>query len=125
MQTECIADRFGFAAVEKRRVEAGFDGGSISSDAGGLLLGSTDRAIGLLDRFASCFTDVRREDLIEHSVRTLVGQRIFGIALGYEDVVDHDELRHDPILAVLRDEGLEPFDFAPFDQEVEVIRSRL
>src|ERR1700756_3634997 len=64
-------------------------------------LGATDRAIGLIDRFAACFRDERREDLIEHEVATLVGQRVFGIALGYEDLNDHDELRHDPLMAVL------------------------
>jgi len=99
MQTECSADLFGFARVEGRAVIAGFDGGEITSDAGGLLLG--DRAIGMVDRFARCFTDSRSQELVEHTVATMVGQRVFGIALGYEDVVDHDELRHDPILAVL------------------------
>ena len=82
-------------------VEAAFDGGLVSSDSGALLLGATDRAIGLIDRFAACFHDERREDLIEHEVATLVGQRVFGIALGYEDLNDHDELRHDPLMAVL------------------------
>ncbi|MGH8519230.1 MAG: IS1380 family transposase [Panacagrimonas sp.] len=101
MPTECSADLFGFAPVEGREVVAAFDGGAISSDAGALLLGATDRAIGLMGRFASCFEDVRRQDLIEHEVVTLVGQRVFGIALGYEDVNDHDQLRHDPVLAVL------------------------
>jgi hypothetical protein len=92
---------FGFAPVEGRRVEASFDGGMITSDAGGLLLGSTDRAIGLIDRFAQCFADHRDPELIEHQVRTLVGQRVLGLALGYEDLNDHDHLRHDPLLAVL------------------------
>ena len=80
---------------------AGFDGGRITSDAGGLLLGAADRAVGLIDRFARCFRDRRSEELIEHRVATMVGQRVFGIALGYQDVVAHDELRHDPIMAVL------------------------
>jgi hypothetical protein len=101
MQTECSADLFGFARVEGRAVIAGFDGGEITSDAGGLLLGAADRAIGMVERFARCFTDRRSQELVEHTVATMVGQRVFGIALGYEDVVDHDELRHDPILAVL------------------------
>ncbi len=101
MQTECSADLFGFARVEGRSVVAAFDGGKITSDAGALLLGATDRAIGLIDRFAGCFTDSRSPELVEHTVATLVGQRIFGIALGYEDLIDHDELRHDPIMAVL------------------------
>ena len=80
---------------------AAFDGGSITSDAGALLLRETDRAIGLVSRFAACFYDQRRQDLVEHQVATLVGQRVFGIALGYEDLIDHDELRHDPMMAVL------------------------
>ncbi len=101
MPTECSADLFGFAPVEGREVVACFDGGAITSDAGALLLGATDRAIGLMGRFAACFHDERRQDLIEHEVMTLVGQRVFGIALGYEDLNDHDELRHDPMMAVL------------------------
>jgi hypothetical protein len=92
---------FGFARVEGRAVVAGFDGGRTTSDAGALLLGATDRAIRLVERFAGCFTDSRAPELIEHEVATLVGQRVFGIALGYEDLVDHDELRHDPTMAVL------------------------
>ncbi|HEX6121263.1 MAG TPA: IS1380 family transposase [Dongiaceae bacterium] len=101
MPTECIPDLFDFAHIEGRAVVAGFDGGAITSDAGGLLLGATDRAIGLVDRFAGCFEDRRCQALIEHEVTTLVGQRVFGIALGYEDLNDHDRLRHDPLLAVL------------------------
>jgi hypothetical protein len=101
MQTECSADLFGFAPVAGRAVVAGFDGGKMTSDAGALLLGATDRAIGLIERFAACFTDGRGAELTEHEVSTVVGQRVFGIALGYEDLVDHDQLRHDPTLAVL------------------------
>jgi hypothetical protein len=101
MPTDCSADLFGFAPVEGREVVAAFDGGAITSDAGALLLGAADRAIGMMDRFAACFHDIRRQDLIEHEVVTLVGQRVFGIALGYEDLNDHDELRHDPMMAVL------------------------
>jgi hypothetical protein len=87
--------------VEGRAVEAAFDAGLVTSEAGALLLGATDRAIGMMDRFGACFHDERRQDLIEHEVTTLVGQRVFGIALGYEDLNDHDELRHDPMMAVL------------------------
>jgi hypothetical protein len=101
MRTECSADLFGFAAVAGRAVVAGFDGGAITSDAGALLLGGTDRAIRMVERFAQCFHDGRDPARIEHAVGTLVGQRVFGIALGYEDLVDHDELRHDPVLTVL------------------------
>jgi hypothetical protein len=101
MQTECIPDLFGFAPVEGRAVVASFDGGAITSDAGGLLLGAADGAIRLIERFAKCFKDHRRQELIEHAVGTLVGQRVFALALGYEDLNDHDRLRHDPLMAVL------------------------
>lgn len=101
MRTQCSASSLEFARVESRAVVAAFDGGAITSDAGGLLLGATDRTLGLMDRLAGCFTDHRRAGLTEHSLRTLVGQRVFGIALGYEDLNDHDELRHDPVLATL------------------------
>src|SRR6476660_9623293 len=101
MPTECSPDFFGFEPVEGRAVVAAFDAGAVTSDAGALLLGATDRTIRMMDRLASCFDDVRCPELIEHQVVTLVGQRVFGIALGYEDLNDHDELRHDPMLAVL------------------------
>jgi hypothetical protein len=101
MPTECSASLFEFAPVEGRRVVAAFDGGAITSDAGALLLGQTDRAIRLTERFAACFTDGRAAELVEHQVMTLVMQRVIGIALGYEDLNDHDHLRCDPVLAVL------------------------
>jgi hypothetical protein len=101
MPTECSAEVFDFGIVEGRSVEAAFDAGLVTSDAGALLLGATDRAIDLVGRFASCFHDERRAEWIEHEVATLVGQRVFAIALGYEDLNDHDELRHDPMMAVL------------------------
>lgn len=94
-----IPSRFDFGVMEV--VEAAFDAGLVTSDAGALLLGATDRAIDLVGRFADCFRDHRRPDLIEHAVGTLVGQRVFGIALGYEDLNDQDELRHDPLMPVL------------------------
>ena len=101
MPTECTPTTMLFAPVERRQVAADFDGGAMTSDAGALLLGASDRAIGLVGRFASCFADARTPELIEHQVATLVGQRVFGIALGYEDLSDHDHLRHDPVMAVL------------------------
>ena len=101
MPTECSPTLFEFASVGRRRVVAGFDGGAITSDAGALLLGEADRAIRLTTRFAACFTDARMAELVEHQVGTMVLQRVVGIALGYEDLNDHDELRHDPVLAVL------------------------
>ena len=101
MLTECNPALFEFAPVEGRQVVAAFDGGAITSDAGAVLLGEADRAIRLTDRFAACFTDTRVAELVEHEVGTMVLQRVVGIALGYEDLNDHDELRHDPVLAVL------------------------
>src|SRR5437588_1819149 len=101
MRAECSAERLDFGTVAGRAVEAAFDAGLVTSDAGALLLGAADRAIDLVGRFASCFHDERRPEYVEHEVATLVGQRVFAIALGYEDLNDHDELRHDPMLAVL------------------------
>src|SRR5271167_5189580 len=101
MQTECSAKPSEFPPVEGRPVVAEFDGGAVTSDAGGLLLGAADKAIGLVGRLAGCFRDARDGRYIEHTVATLVGQRVFAIALGYEDLNDHDELRHDPMMAVL------------------------
>jgi hypothetical protein len=101
MPTQCSSKPRRFAPVEGRSVVASFDGGAITSDAGALLLGATDRGINLVGRFAACFADERDPDRIEHEVATLVGQRVFGIALGYEDLIDHDQIRHDPVLAVL------------------------
>ena len=99
MPTQCIADSLDFGTVEGRSVVGAFNGGLISSDAGALLLGGADKAIRLTERFAACFSDARDPGSIEHEVKTLVGQRVFGIALGYEDLNDHDQLRHDPIMA--------------------------
>jgi DDE family transposase len=99
--TECSATLLEFAPVEGRHVVAAFDGGAITSDAGALLVGQADRAIGLTARFAACFADARMPELVEHQVSTMVLQRVVGITLGYEDLNDHDDLRHDPVLAVL------------------------
>ena len=101
MQTECSAERSMFGRVEDGSVVAEFDGDALTSDAGGLLLGAADQRLGLVRRIARCFRDARDPRLVEHSVATLIGQRVFGIALGYEDLNDHDELRHDPLMAVL------------------------
>ncbi len=101
MPTQCSRDLFGYEVVEGRQVVAAFDGGEVTSDAGALLLGATDRAIRLMTRFAACFADGREQGQIEHTVETMVAQRVFGIALGYEDLIDHDQLRHDPVLATL------------------------
>ena len=101
MPTECSQDSLDFASLGGRKVTAAFDGGAITSNAGALLLREVDRAIGLSRQAAACLTDGRRQDRIEHEAETLLAQRIHGIALGYEDLNDHDELRHDPVLRLL------------------------
>ena len=101
MPTECNPDSFDFGTVERRIVVGAFDGGEITSDAVALLLGQTDKAIRLVSRLAGCFQDGRSPAFIVHKLPALLSQRIFGIALGYEDIVDHDQLRHDPVLGVL------------------------
>jgi hypothetical protein len=101
MPAQCTPDRYGFEAVCGRRVEASFDGGVVTSDAGGLLLGLVWKALALPGRLAACFADRRDPDLIEHSVETLVRQRVMGLAMGYEDLNDHDRLRRDPVLGLL------------------------
>ena len=101
MPTECIQERFEFHPLNQREVVARFDGGEITSDAGALLLREVERKTGILRQLAGCFTDHRNPDRVEHSVAELVAQRVYGLALGYEDVNDHDRLRHDPLFALL------------------------
>jgi hypothetical protein len=101
MTTECNRFSFDFQPLGSREVVARFDGGRITSDAGALLLRETERATGILRQFAGCFTDHRDPELIEHTVEELIAQRVYGLCLGYEDLNDHDTLRHDPLLAVL------------------------
>jgi hypothetical protein len=101
MVTQCNQQSFPFHALGRREVVARFDGGKISSDAGGLLLREAERITAIIRQFAACFRDYRDPELIEHTVKELVAQRIYALALGYEDLNDHDDLRHDPLLAVL------------------------
>jgi len=101
MSTECNAREFDFQGLGNRAVTGRFDGGAITSDAGGLLLREVEAKTGILRRFAACFTDHRDPERVEHSVGELLAQRVFALALGYEDLNDHDALRHDPLLAVL------------------------
>lgn len=101
MPTECNPEPMLFARLDRREVVADFGGGTMTSDAGALLLGATDRAINLVERFAGCFSDGRAAERVVHDVPTLVGQRVFGIALGYEDVADHDDVRRDPVLGAV------------------------
>jgi hypothetical protein len=99
--TECIQSSFGFEGCGRREIVARFDGGTITSDAGCLLLRQTEKRLKLLPRLAACFLDGRQQDRIEHSVREMLAQRIYGLALGYEDVNDHEQLRTDPVFHVL------------------------
>jgi Transposase DDE domain group 1 len=101
MPTECSQDSFDFASLGSRKVTVAFDGGQITSNAGALLLREADGRIGLSRQVAACFKDGRRQERVEHRVETLVAQRIHGLALGYEDLNDHEELRHDPVLGLL------------------------
>ena len=99
--TECNQEVFSFASHFSRRVEASFTAGQVSTDGGALLLRQADRKIDLLKRVASCFTDRRSPLLVQHQLGEMLSQRIYGLALGYEDLNDHEQLRHDPLMAVL------------------------
>lgn len=99
--TPCIETKFQFSHASGRKVVASFDGGDISSDGGVLLLGQVEEKTRILQQFADCFTDHRDPNLLEHTVLDLVRQRVFGLALGYEDLNDHDDLRIDPLLATV------------------------
>ena len=101
MSTECTQTSFVFEPHGCRQVVARFDGGAITSDAGALLLRQVDRHLDLLPRLAACFDDRRDPQRIEHSVAQLVSQRLYALALGHEDRNDHDELRRDPLPALL------------------------
>jgi hypothetical protein len=101
MQTHCNASTLGFQDLENRKVVGAFDGGRITSDAGALLLREVELGRQFIKGFAACFDDLRDSRFVEHSVEELVGQRTFGLCAGYEDLIDHDQLRHDPLFAVL------------------------
>jgi hypothetical protein len=102
--TECIQNSFEFQAHYAREVVARFDGGTISSDAGALLLRETDRRLKLLKRFSRCFWDARDPELVKHPLGQMLAQRVYGLALGYEDQNDHEQLRSDPVMGVLAGE---------------------
>ena len=101
--TECRAIQLQFQGLGKRKVEADFSGGYLTSDGGGLLLRELESRLGLIGRLCECFTDLRDQEFVEHKLKELLVQRIFGLALGYEDLNDHGQLRLDPLLAVLAD----------------------
>jgi hypothetical protein len=99
--TDCIQSGFAFEACGKREIVARFDGGTISSDGGALLLRQTDQRLHLLPRLAECFLDGRNQEQVEHSILEMLSQRIYGLALGYEDINDHEQLRKDPVFGIL------------------------
>jgi hypothetical protein len=99
--TQCTQSGFDFKAHFSRDIVARFDGGTISSDGGSLLLRQTDQRLNLLTRFANCFLDGRRQDRVEHSLVEMISQRVYGLALGYEDLNDHEQLRKDPLFGIL------------------------
>jgi len=101
MTTECNGKLFEFHPLGAREVRVGFDGGAITSDAGGLRLREVEKRTGIMERLAACFPDHREAQRVEPTVRELVAQRVYGLALGYEDWNDHDQLRGDALLAVL------------------------
>ena len=103
MITECNEVCFPFHPLDQREVRGQFDGGAITSDGGSLLLREVEKRTGIIRQFAACFRDFRKPEWVEHRAAELVGQRVYGLAMGYEDLNDHDELRHDPLLAVLVD----------------------
>ena len=99
--TECKQERFSFSAHFSQRVEAGFTAGEVSTDGGAPLLREVDGRIRLLGRLAACFSDGRNQEQVEHTVAEMLSQRIYGLALGYEDLNDHEQLRHDPVFGLL------------------------
>jgi hypothetical protein len=99
--TECIQSSFGFEGPGRREIVARFDGGTISSDGGAFLLRQTDKRLDLIRRLAECFLDGRNQALVEHSVVEMLSQRIYALALGYEDLNDHEQLRTDPLFGIL------------------------
>jgi len=99
--TECNQSTFGFKALGGREIVARFDGGTISSDGGAFLLRQTDQRLNLIRRLSECFLDGRNQALVEHPVGQMLAQRIYGLALGYEDINDHEQLRNDPVFGIL------------------------
>lgn len=105
MKTECTSVQLEFQGLGRRRVQAAFDGGHISSDGGAALLREVDVRLGITRRLAACFTDYRDAELVEHTLLELVRQRVYGLALGYEDLNDHDDLNRDPLLGLALGKG--------------------
>src|SRR5216683_1971713 len=118
--TECNQSSFGFEACGRREIVARFDGVTISSDGGAFLLRQTDQRLNLLPRLAECFLDGRNQDQVEHSILEMLSQRIYGLALGYEDLNDHEQLRKDPLDELLVKLFIESHENAPAEIILDV-----
>jgi hypothetical protein len=105
-RTDCTTEPLLFASLKRQKIQADFRGGRLTSDGGALLLREMDPSLGLIDAINACLRDPRNPFFIAHSQRTLLAQRIFGIALGYEDLNDHPSLREDPLFQVLSERGV-------------------
>lgn len=98
--TDCIPEQFKFKRVKSRQVIVNFKGGTVTSDAGLTLIADLDQKLKITSRLAACFQDYRQPNRVEHSLESLVAQRVYGLVQGYEDVNDHEQLRHDPMFAL-------------------------
>ena len=105
--TECNGLPLAFSSIRRQKIQGDFNGGKLTSDAGAVLPREVDRRIGLLDAIAACISDPRRAGKITHDLRTLLAQRIFAIAMGYEDLNDHESLRDDPLLQLVSERGID------------------
>lgn len=105
MPTECTVTSLAFQEVAGRALVARFDGGALTWNGSVVLLREVERVTGILQQFTACFRDHRDQTRIQHAVAALVRQRVYGLALGYEELTDHDALRHDPLFAVLAEAG--------------------
>ena len=108
--TECNRSKLTFSSLSRKKIIADFNGGHLTSDGGGLLLREVNRRIGLINALAACITDSREPAKITHDLKTMLAQRVFGIALGYEDGNDHQSLRDDPIMQLLAETAPDPDD---------------
>ena len=117
MTTQCTRTKLMFQGLDGRDVVGRFDGGEITSDAGGVLLREVEHRTRILGRLSQCFTDQRDPDRVEHSVEALIMQRVLGLCLGYEDLNDHDELCRDRLLALLCDRDDLPGEFRRLESD--------
>ena len=105
--TDCNAKPIEFSSLKRKKIQADFAGGKLTSDGGAVLLREVDRSLGLIEAINACIPDPRNQDLIVHKQRTLLAQRIFGIDLGYEDLNDHQTLREDPVFQTITERGID------------------